>query len=163
MKKLLKILLATLLVLVSVEIATQEYATVLEGWANTRYLDRKGTYIAPTAFNESAENIKEFPLPLLINHNSLKAPVGRIFQLKVCEEGLYLKAEIFDGQEELLKKYNYLSVGGMVNIMLDNVILSFDLCEVSVVAVPANKFSFIADISYKLKRHGIILRHLLED
>jgi len=134
---------------------------IIKGYAN-RYtinsdvvIDDYNSTFMPTAFN--IENYKKNPV-LLADHN-IEKPVGRVTLLEKREDGLYIEAVVYK-HSDLTTYYNIknkvitsFSVGAYVkedywSEVLDAwVIVSAELVEISVVALPSNTESSIEEVS----------------
>lgn len=140
----------------------------ITGYASTwiREPDSYGDIVAPGAFSECIENIKEEGkvLPLLFNHdaNNLNAYIGTVTNLKEDDHGLLFTAEFDDTPEG--QKARKLAMSGRVvkfsfaydildqeEVTLEdgrkaNELRKLDIHEVSLVLYPANPDTSMVDV-----------------
>ncbi len=129
----------------------EEEDRTIEGYASTDAIDRVGDRIWPEAFREGLANYLRNPI-LLYNHD-LDKPIGRILELDILPDGLYIKARIAKGtpladevwtliQQGVLNALSICTTSdiiGEVDAEGINNINRWDLAEISVVTVPANQ------------------------
>jgi HK97 family phage prohead protease len=159
------------LLLGAVEYSTRPVYTVIEGYANTPHMDRRGTVIPVSAFEKSVNHINRYTIPLYFNHEyRLSHLLGKVTDAKMTMKGLYIRAVLReDISPKLLRliedgMYRFFSIGGRPTQKdpLVPIITEFDVMEVSVTAMPANKQSSITKIYKKRSSIGLIKR-LLEN
>ena len=119
----------------------------IQGYASTERIDRTGEIIKKDAFLKSLQDYLNAGGVILYNHNRNKV-IGRTLDAKVDTKGLFVVAEIFTVDVEILKAITEgalksFSVGFMSNTegVAENgerIYKEGDLLEISVVAVPAN-------------------------
>lgn len=145
-----------------------EDSRIVEGYANTKDLDRVGDVVDPKAFRRSLNYFRKHG-KLLLFHNTTM-PAGRVLDAKIDEHGLWIKGQIVRGSHPLhyaeeawnLMRQGVLdafSIGfrviGLEAVNLEEEpelaqaahaqghsevrrITELDLYEVSIVSVPAN-------------------------
>jgi HK97 family phage prohead protease len=134
---------------------------IIKGYANRYALDGEvviddyGTSFMPTSFNIS--NYKKNPI-LLVDHDVTK-PVGRVTLVEKRKDGLYIEAEVYKNSDRTTyhnicnKVISAFSVGAYIkedywsDLLEAWVIVSAELVEISVVALPSNNESFIEEVS----------------
>ena len=123
---------------------------LIEGFASTDTVDRTGDSIHSEAFREGLQNYLRNPI-LLYNHDLYK-PIGRVLELSILPNGLYVKARISRGTVlceeiwELIKQgtlsaFSICTTSDIVGEVTPDGIRKlnrWDLAEISVVTVPAN-------------------------
>lgn len=155
LKKIFTFTLSLTLLLGVLEISTQSHKTFIEGYANTPNLDRYGTIIPVSAFQSSVSYINKNTLPLYLNHRYQDSfLLGKIIRAKSTAKGMLIRCELRNDLNERYYNsivngyYAFFSIGG-TPIKYDpasNIINEFDLFEVSVVGMPANRESKITKV-----------------
>jgi len=138
---------------------------IIEGYANTKHLDRMNDVIDPKAFEDSLDYFLQHGV-ILYGHNPWE-PIGRPLDGKINSKGFLLKAQIAKGlgpDDIVEKSWNLIrqrvlrafSVGFRIlpnGIELSGedgdehrarIIKALELYEVSVVTVPANRESIFS-------------------
>lgn len=120
----------------------------IEGYASTNDIDRHGDIIPPEVWTKKAlRNFKKNPV-MLFNHNYNRI-IGKVIELTVDENGLYVKCAI-DAEDEAGRK---IAMGLLKTFSIGFYLLDFDyspekeawiikkleLLEISVVTIPANQ------------------------
>jgi len=116
---------------------------IVYGYASTPDLDSQGEIVEIEALKEALPNYMKFPT---IREMHTTNAVGRTRGANIDEKGLFISAKIVDDNAWKKVKegvFNGFSIGGRVKQMVDNVIKSLDLTEISLVDVPANKNAVI--------------------
>lgn len=119
----------------------------IKGYASTEALDRDNEIIKSSAFKDSLSDYFNVGGVILFNHDRDKV-VGKCLSAVVDEKGLFVEAEIFTEDTEILKAIREgalraFSVGFIADDVVysekgERVYQSGDLLEISVVSVPAN-------------------------
>lgn len=136
---------------------------IIEGYANTKNLDRMNEIVDPSAFKGTINKWMKNPVILADHWASVSNVIGRGLSMKIDETGPFLKAEIAKGtqlaedtwtliQQKMLRAF---SIG--YRILKDEMdkgvedggrrvrrITKLELYEVSVVAIPANRESLFS-------------------
>lgn len=125
---------------------------IIEGWANTVSKDRAGDVIPAETWRKAGalDNYRNNPILLAFHDHS--NPIGRVIELEVREQGLYVRAKVSKGAgnvHELIKDgtLSTFSVGFIIkDANYDGerdiyFITEVELLEISVVSVPCNQDS----------------------
>ena len=138
---------------------TKHKFRIIEGYANTSSLDRVNDRVSPNAF---ANSLKTYMTNPILRYNHQKgAIIGHVFDARIDEKGLFIRAKINYNDEEADKAWNRivqkslrgLSVYGRIvkkqqmqdprsGITVKDV-SEFDLQEIAVVDIPANQDSLL--------------------
>lgn len=137
--------------------AVDEGRRIIEGYANTKDIDRAGEQIVPGAFRDSAARYRKTGV-ILLDHNP-REPIGRPLDVRIDSFGMWIRGVINNGEgvpglEYIEKAWAQIarglrrafSVGFKVleDTVKDvggkqiRIIKALDLFEVSVVTLPAN-------------------------
>jgi HK97 family phage prohead protease len=135
---------------------------LIKGYAN-RYMKDDGTIVVDdwgTTFEPLSFNLETFKNnPVLLNNHDNSKPIGRVTVIEKRETGLYIEALVFKGSDETAyfniknKVMTCFSVGVDIkkehwsDLLSAYVIVSAELVEISVVAIPSNTASFIEEVS----------------
>jgi HK97 family phage prohead protease len=149
---------------------------VISGYASTWGIDRDGECIHPEAFDGSLEAyLKNNPI-MLWQHDQ-DCPFGSVTKAETDDTGLYIEAVIPKPAENepawLHLAYNKMaqgivrtfSIGGYMTLMWDSdlespVIVKVELCEISVVSIPANETSIFTVAVKAIKGLDVVKAHL---
>ncbi|MCM8819500.1 MAG: HK97 family phage prohead protease [Candidatus Omnitrophica bacterium] len=120
---------------------------LIKGYASTEILDRDLEIIKSDAFSDSLQEYLTSGGVILFNHDRNKV-IGKCLKTKVDEKGLWVEAEIFTDDTEIVKAIKERALKSFsVGFIADDVVYSEagervytkgDLLEISIVAVPAN-------------------------
>lgn len=149
---------------------------VVSGYASTWGLDRDGECIHPEAFDGSLDAYLENN-PIMLWQHDQDCPFGQVQEAKTDETGLWVKAVVpkpADAEPDWLHlAYNKMaqgivrtfSIGGYVTLMWDSeveapVIVKVELCEISVVSIPANETSIFTVVMKARKGLDVKTPHL---
>jgi HK97 family phage prohead protease len=149
---------------------------VISGYASTWGLDRDGECIHPEAFDGSLTAYLENNPIMLWQHDPDK-PFGQVTSAKTDDTGLFIEAVIPKPAENeppwLHLAYNKMqqgivrtfSIGGYMTLMWDTdleapVIVKVELCEISVVSIPANETSIFTVAVKAIKGLDVKAPHL---
>jgi len=135
---------------------------LIKGYAN-RYMEEDGTIVVDdwgTTFDPLSFTLDTFKNnPVLLNGHDNSKPIGRVTTIEKRETGLHIEALVFKGSDETAyfniknKVITCFSVGVDIkedywsDLLSAYVIVSADLVEISVVAIPSNASSFIEEVS----------------
>jgi len=125
---------------------TENDIAKIGGWAVRFYLQNRNGYVfTPESFTD--KSFEEFMLNpiMLFNHNEDK-PIGRVTNIEIRDDGLWVDAEITDKEiaEKIKNKtLNTMSIHGFANIDSEGNIKNFKLLEISVVSIPADPYATI--------------------
>ena len=135
---------------------------VIEGFANTVDRDRMGDVIMPEAFKAVIERFQKNPI-LLYMHN-WERPVGRVTDIDIRENGLFVRAIISNAsdvedirtkiKEGILRTFS-IGYDELESEYKDDTkyVTAIDLYEISIVTVPAN-FNAVFEVSEKANEGG---------
>lgn len=126
---------------------------IIEGFANKAVKDRGNDIVTPAAYKNGLENFEKNPV-LLFDHNPA-IPVGKVTDVKIREDGLFIRAELSNSDDEITKRVRNLVKEGILktfSIGFDpieenkddegtNIISKLELYEVSIVGIPMNQES----------------------
>lgn len=140
--------------------STEDDPSILKigGFANHASKDRSNEVIVPDAWKKGVVNYKKNPV-VLFNHDMSK-PIGKVTNIVISEEGLYIEANISSAAEKLygtqtlirdgaLKSFSvgFLPKKGRKDTATDTIFITeLELVENSVVAVPMNQNSLFSVI-----------------
>lgn len=113
------------------------------GFASTPDLDSQGEIVETEALKQALPEYLKFPT---IREMHQPKAVGTTKSTEINDNGLFIGAKIVDDSAWMKVKegvFRGFSIGGRVKNMVDNVIKSIDLTEISIVDVPANRGSVI--------------------
>jgi len=126
---------------------------VVEGYASTFKPTRNGWIIPKSEMVRALAGYLENPV-LLYMHDQDRV-IGKVLEAKIDDKGVWIKAKIDDEEIwEKIKKGHLrgFSVGGIGKVVeIDNNlshVMDFDLWEISVVSVPADRGALIEIINY---------------
>lgn len=143
---------------------------IIEGYANTNAIDRVNDRVAPRAFEKSLKTYMENPI-LRYNHEKGKI-IGHVFDARIDEKGLFIRAKINYGDEDadriwkkiVQKSLRGLSVYGRIVKKQDTQdmtsgvtvkdVSEFDLQEIAVVDIPANQESLLRIVKKNIDVEG---------
>jgi HK97 family phage prohead protease len=119
----------------------------IQGYASTERLDRTGEIIKRDAFLKSLQDYLNAGGVILYNHDRDKV-IGKALETRVDNKGLFVIAEIFTDDVEILKaitegalksfSVGFISNTEGINENGETIYKEGDLLEISVVSVPAN-------------------------
>ena len=134
---------------------------IIKGYANKYLVDGKvviddfNSSFTPSSFNVDSYTNN----PVLLSDHDMSKPVGRVTLIEKRTDGLYIEAVVYKHSDETTyyniknKVVTSFSVGAYIkedywSELLDAwVVVSAELVEVSVVALPSNNESFIEEVS----------------
>ena len=134
---------------------------VIKGYANKYKVDGEviiddyDSVFAPTSF--LIDNYKKNPV-LLVNHD-ITVPVGRVTLLEKRTDGLYIEAVVYKDSDPTTfnnirnKVITAISIGAYIKedywseLLGAWVVVSAELIEISVLALPSNNESYIEEVS----------------
>lgn len=158
------------------QISASKGDLVVSGYASTWGLDRDGECIHPEAFDGSLEAyLKNNPI-MLWQHDQ-DCPFGSVTKATTDDTGLFIEAVVpkpADNEPDWLHlAYNKMaqgivrtfSIGGYMTLMWDTdleapVIVKIELCEISVVSIPANETSIFTVAVKAIKGQDVVKGHL---
>lgn len=149
---------------------------VISGYASTWGIDRDGECIHPEAFDGSLEAYLTNN-PIMLWQHDQDCPFGSVTKAETDDTGLYIEAVIpkpADNEPDWLHlAYNKMaqgivrtfSIGGYMTLMWDSelespVIVKVELCEISVVSIPANETSIFTVAVKAIKGLDVVKAHL---
>jgi len=132
----------------SVDTSADGGSLIVRGYASVAEVDRDGDMITLDALRRAVDPYLQTNGVVLLNHQQDK-PIGRVLSATVDARGLFVEAEIVPGVADwsrdayakirggVLKAF---SIGGYF-LRKGSSVVGLDLCEISVVAVGANRAS----------------------
>ena len=148
-----------------------EHTVIASGYANVKgHVNRQNSIVIPGAYASSVAYINEHGLPFFVDHKySVATEIGNIIAAVEDEKGLYILVRIdnpFYQKKVINGELKYMSIGRIdlvtqVNISGPKVIKDMDLLEVSLVTIPADKYSMFDKIIHKKEyKNGYVLQFL---
>jgi len=144
--------------------ASDDDKRIVEGYANTKNIDRMGDIVDPGAFKGTLKQWMKNPIILADHWASVENVIGKGLEATIDNKGLKLKAQIAEGtrladetwaliQQKMVRAFSIgfrilkdemIDAPGKAAGMKIRKITKLELYEVSVVAIPANAESLFS-------------------